>query len=329
MPPQVESVSEVHSPAAPVPDFDVPLLHLQPWIETPGDSASIQLSKCVACGQEFPNIGSLVQHCRENHQTSKQQADEWRLGTHRCPQEGCSFTAWDPDHLRVHVEGHQDAQLLPFPCAHHQCPHMYVQEQHVLEHLCTHEGIPGSEGFSCEHCGHRAKTRQHLDMHMLTHGDKILECEHEGCEFRTAHPNSLQVHMAVQHGDLHLECPQGCGYRTSVQGQLNRHVSGHAKAQEKAKAMKKVRKFPCPHDECNFSTDSKRALKKHDRIHTAPFRCTHEGCKYKTAYKTLLERHIMTHTGERKFPCEVDGCDSKFKTKSHLKRHMKKVHKVM
>ena len=70
---------------------------------------------------------------------------------------------------------------------------------------------------------------------------------------------------------------------------------------------------------CEYSSDRKYDLIRHEGIHTGkkPFKCKH--CEYSSNQKDTLIKHERIHTGEKPFKCK--DCDKSFADRSALVKH--------
>ena len=77
------------------------------------------------------------------------------------------------------------------------------------------------------------------------------------------------------------------------------------------------KRFPCSY--CEYSSDYKQHLIRHERIHNGdkPYKCNY--CAKTFAKGTTLVDHERIHTGEKPFQCKY--CDKSFAQRSALLRH--------
>ena len=83
---------------------------------------------------------------------------------------------------------------------------------------------------------------------------------------------------------------------------------------------------------CSRKFKSKDNLKRHqstehgDGDKRSVFQCTYDNCSKEYLYEKNLKCHIrVDHEGQR-FSCPTDGCNSLFRAKITLKRHIKNAH---
>ena len=86
-----------------------------------------------------------------------------------------------------------------------------------------------------------------------------------------------------------------CDYSTDRKGDLKKHQQTHLPADQLPKIHK------CAHDQCDYCTARKGDLKKHQRTHLPSdlrhkiHKCDHNQCDYCTARKGDLKKHQRTH----------------------------------
>ncbi|WP_252176675.1 hypothetical protein [Endozoicomonas sp. 4G] len=163
------------------------------------------------------------------------------------------------------------------------------------------------------------------------------QCDHEGCNYRTDHRNSLkrhkQTHLPADQRPRKYQCDyEGCNYRSDHRASLKRHKQTHLPADQRP------RKYQCDYEGCNFRSDHRASLKRHKQTHLPAdqrpkvHRCDHEGCNYGTNHTSNLNRHKQTHLPGDQRPerakvhqCDHEGCDYRVERPESLKRH-KKIH---
>ncbi|GAA5915497.1 hypothetical protein JCM5296_003418 [Sporobolomyces johnsonii] len=91
----------------------------------------------------------------------------------------------------------------------------------------------------------------------------------------------------------------------------------------------RVKKFMCTWPGCGKCYTRPTRLEEHQRVHTGerPFACSE--CPSTFARNSHLKAHLRTHSSdsEKKYACGEDGCDKKFWTNQHLKKHVEVAHR--
>ncbi|GAA5888654.1 hypothetical protein JCM6882_009035 [Rhodosporidiobolus microsporus] len=91
----------------------------------------------------------------------------------------------------------------------------------------------------------------------------------------------------------------------------------------------RLKKFMCTWPGCGKCYTRPARLEEHQRVHTGerPFAC--DQCSSTFARDSHLKAHMRTHSTqtEKKYPCKEEGCDKKFWTNQHLKKHIEVVHR--
>ena len=85
------------------------------------------------------------------------------------------------------------------------------------------------------------------------------------------------------------------------------------------------RRYEC--DECEYSTNDKKTLKRHViRKHTGnlPYKCEHSDCNFCAMKPSGLREHMKIHAKRQEHECDM--CDYRTNLKSSLSQHKKKKH---
>lgn len=117
--------------------------------------------------------------------------------------------------------------------------------------------------------------------------------------------------------------------RSSVPCNICGRVFGEAAALRKHQRVvhEKLKDFEC--NECGRKFAEKSNLKKHQQARhgaaTKPHPCP--DCNKVFNFSDGLRRHINNcHLGLRPYKCAVEGCQSAFKQRTHLQKHLQSVH---
>lgn len=169
--------------------------------------------------------------------------------------------------------------------------------------------------FRCDECPKTYKTKSELKKHTFSHTKKQYDCKVCSKKFSTL--ALLTAHMVVHTIDkrkatFDSTCSSMTPWTSSAVTNVQRN-SNRAKTTEKA--------FGC--NECGYKCWSSATLATHIRTQK-PFEC--KECLRKFIAAGNLRQHMLVHTGSRPHSCTE--CHTKFKTRSHLGRHNKNLHKI-
>lgn len=169
--------------------------------------------------------------------------------------------------------------------------------------------------------------------------DNIESCQREAVVRVKKLSDELMAHYSRK--ETVFEC-YVCGYTTSVQRRLRKHLLNHSmtkpstsytdvgclrkvsvkvrklSAEQMAQLSQKTILFECYI--CGHQTTGKGHLRTHLMNHkdNKPFPC--RTCNKVFCNRFYLKVHEVKHTGERKYPCEL--CPMKFLYRSNLRSHL-------
>ncbi|KAK7115696.1 uncharacterized protein [Littorina saxatilis] len=163
--------------------------------------------------------------------------------------------------------------------------------------------------YSCNVCGHIAKSVKFMHNHLQMHSDGKVFYECDQCDFKSRQRHKLLDHQQ-RHSRSRLLCHL-CPATFMDLVSLNRHVTAKHTG---------VQHLKC--DQCDFCACHADDLKEHKLKHTGELLCCNvEGCGYKTPYQRALRVHQKRHFGEKNYKCSM--CNYETVNKSTLARHMK------
>ncbi|XP_051505289.1 zinc finger protein 143a [Myxocyprinus asiaticus] len=198
-------------------------------------------------------------------------------------------------------------------------PQSFVEMQIVLQGQGIRRNTQqtGEKVFQCNYdgCGKLYTTANHLKVHERAHtGDKPYLCELPGCGKKFTTGYGLKSHIRTHTGEKPYCCQEmNCKKSFKTSGDLQKHMRIHTGEKP----------FLCPVPGCGRSFTTSNICKVHVRTHTGekPYHCPELGCDRSFASATNYKNHIRIHTGERPYICTVPGCDKRFTEYSSLYKH--------
>lgn len=292
-----------------------------------------KLFTCKVCTKSFTNSQSLLRHSM-SHTGAK---------PYSCNVCGKNFsqTATLKRHQRLHTftqprrkRGRKPACALDseftgdlFSCP--RCPSRFSTEDQLNDHKLLHTSHP----FPCADCGEAFKRRKDLDLHSLTHQDKMpATCPH--CESQFINQSVLEIHLQrcpTTEDDRSAGRGRGQGRGRST-GQVECDLCGHRCMTQEGLDLHRLSHtgqtpLKCPVKPCRRRFISHSALEEHVLAHfqgtlnksrnRPRFRCP--TCHKEFAYNSTFKVHMRTHTDERPFECST--CGKRFRQLPHLQDH--------
>uniref|UniRef100_A0A8C6SVF6 Zinc finger protein 574 n=1 Tax=Neogobius melanostomus TaxID=47308 RepID=A0A8C6SVF6_9GOBI len=279
-----------------------------------------KLFTCKVCSKSFNNSQSLLRHslC---HTGAK---------PYSC--NICNKSFSQAATLKRHQQLHNvtqaldnDEDLLSCP----RCPSMFSTEEQLNYHKLLHTSHP----FPCSECGESFKRRKDLDLHSLTHQDKMpATCPH--CSSQFINQTVLEIHLQrcpTNEDDRNTGRGRGQGRGRST-GQVECDLCGHRCMTQEGLDLHRLSHtgqtpLKCPVRPCRRRFISHSALEEHVLAHfqgtlhksksRARFRCSI--CHKEFAYNSTFKVHMRTHTDERPFECST--CGKRFRQLPHLQDH--------
>lgn len=149
-------------------------------------------------------------------------------------------------------------------------------------------------------------------------------CDVDGCNYGCDRKDHMKQHKANKHNidAKEFKCPEvGCNYTAGQKGHLNVHLND---------THKKGKMLYCSYADCDYETPSNRAMTSHKKnshkVGVKWYYCDFKNCKERRTTQQNIDRHKLTHTNERKFKCDVDGCNDTFNAAYDLKSHKNRAH---
>ena len=160
--------------------------------------------------------------------------------------------------------------------------------------------------FKCDRCDYTSPYKNVLLHHVRTVHEKgrSFKCQFCGKHFSLG--VDLQLHVTAAHGHVKdLTCPHQCGFVTAHSSSLGRHMREvHLNIKPK-RSRGRAGSRTC--DECSYSTNCIRALRRHrDAMHGPVKHYSCDICQdFYSLYQTEIERHKMSfHDKKLDFKCE-------------------------
>ncbi|KAI8510248.1 transcription coactivator binding [Branchiostoma belcheri] len=271
--------------------------------------------ECGICSTDFQELTDLMQHVHNTH-TNPYYA-------YRCNLCKKSFQ------MHFALYGHMSSHLKKDEKKCEVCNKVFKDKWKLRRHMGVHErnikmntltGTPiaaslaeeaakkqeGSDGYDCEVCGAKLKSKKILKCHLRLHtGEHPYTCGECGATF--VHRNQFDMHMSKMHtGDMPHMC-EICGKQFRIRSILLTHVKKH----------NMERSFKC--DRCPQAFFVRVELERHKRIHTGekPYVCDTCGSRFSTT--SGLYAHQRTHSASREHKCDV--CGKVFSQLHTLKQH--------
>lgn len=143
-----------------------------------------------------------------------------------------------------------------------------------------------------------------------------------GCDFcdkKFSTSSGLVNHKRTHTGEKPFKCEaEGCQWAFAQKSQLTLHFKRRHGEQQNEETVA-TSSVPVVFKQVRGS--------KYIDDPTRKWACDHQGCDKRFRDSSGLKNHKRTHTGEKPFKCEAAGCQRAFATKSQLTSHFKNRHK--
>ncbi|KAI6783910.1 Transcription factor-like protein [Emericellopsis cladophorae] len=254
-----------------------------------------------------------------------------------CPYDGCEKDYTVDKHLKQHIKA-THTQERKHVCPREGCGKSFVTGTRLKRHQAVHEG---AERFRCQDCGQSFRKKDTLAKHVRKEhqGLKGFPCAEKGCDAAFDTKASLRKHVEREHGTARFWChecakqsspdgePRGtgfttelllqnhlkqehqdcmfCEFRSSKQGDLERHVEMH----HSGKTVDDRRTEPCSYPDCDKWFTNRSNRNNHVRT-------VHEGQRFICGGITI---NIGGWSNDQ-------GCGEHFTSKARLEDHVRYVH---
>ena len=129
---------------------------------------------------------------------------------------------------------------------------------------------------SVESCSNSTSS---LARHMCEHNKPKYQCDQ--CDYMCQFESELQTHKIVHRKNPSHKCMKAnCGKWFRRKWDLTLHLQKHASI-----------RHDCDYDSCNFSTDTKKQLKEHQKSHLDDHQHVCVECGKGFKYRSGLKRH--------------------------------------
>ncbi|KAG5668701.1 hypothetical protein PVAND_016630 [Polypedilum vanderplanki] len=276
--------------------------------------------KCNLCPRIFTKSQSLQHHYDLMHDPSNQ------FKCTRCQHGHCRTLRNLNAHLKSHDEEEvknlieKDSKVCP------KCSKAWQTDLQLYHHMLTHR----EKLLECDHCGMKFNMKNTLWRHILTHyKHKRKEKEpsrykKELCQYCSVLVSSfnLKRHIRTNHSDdkFIYKCDfEGCNKSFTEAQNLKDHKNYHLG----------IKPYIC--EFCSKGFERIKSLRRHKVRHTDPQRYKCEICHECFVTRTSLNNHVQRQHHDigndtKPFACDFEGCNSTFKYKNYLQHHIRDVH---
>ncbi|CAK9781448.1 hypothetical protein CC85DRAFT_255565 [Cutaneotrichosporon oleaginosum] len=203
-----------------------------------------------------------------------------------------------------------------FACTFAGCDKAFFKPARLAEHMRTHTG---ERPYVCE-CGQSYRRATHLTAHQRTHkseADKTFVCAREGCGKRFWTATHLARHQTA-HDTAEVHACTQCEESFPKSHLLREHAAAaHMPAGSKP--------WPCTHEGCGRSFDTKQKLRAHEKTHDPTrYTCSHPIHGLNMPSFPVWSA-LQTHIREAHPPtCPHAECEGRpFKNAGLLRQHLR------
>ncbi|KAF8547623.1 hypothetical protein OG21DRAFT_1517181 [Imleria badia] len=279
---------------------------------------------CNSCGKSYLRESHLQAHSRSHLPESEK--------PYVCTESAeCTKRFWTFQHLVIHENSHRGDKS--YICTEVDCDEVFSKHHQLRTHVCEVHSPPGTKPYICSHpgCTKSFPTNRKLRGHMKTHDDKRYTCSHLHClpgpdedpiYFGTW--TALQAHMRNDHPPtcMHPKCN---GRTFASQHNLRAHQKLHEQQEAEAQLYHADR-ADAPEDATDAEGSQPRKRRRGGEL-GRDWKCDFAGCgKDFKSKRALTTHHNVIHLGQRSHVCPHVHCNSAFRYKHLLERHLAKLH---
>ncbi|KAG5669480.1 hypothetical protein PVAND_017367 [Polypedilum vanderplanki] len=286
---------------------------------------SLRFFHCDHCSLKYFNKKKLISHLNLKHQKGKEikyecdfdgkifltRQDLLKHAINHQMKEKCEICGNKVKNLKAHKRVvHSKTDEKNFQCQ--ICDKKFKLNEVLQKHVRTH-----NKQCQCKICGRKFANISELNEHMKYH-DGQFRCKICYKNFTTK--SNLKTHLKIHDHfrEKQFKC-QYCEFSTDNNHYLTKHVLTHDKNREK--------NLKC--NQCDYITDQKEYLKRHVKIHDpnrVKLPCPY--CNFEASSRETFRVHLKIHNPNRIKNSKCSYCKFATDKKSHLKRHITKVHKL-
>ena len=257
---------------------------------------------CTVCQLGFPRKYALDCHNKKIHGLTPRRHVKYSCVT-------CTQVFSSREILQRHVAHAHQGQR--WKCQY--CSKEFIRKPDLNAHVQFHTG---DFRYYCVVCSEGFARKYRLNLHMArVHNPKSLQCDLCGKSFD--YWDTLRNHKEVCGVKVNrFECGV-CHKRLKSRSILREHLTLHDPS----------RATPCQH--CGKMFKTRKHARFHERkVHpSSGERSQCSVCKAVLKSRVYLAKHMALHDVSRHVTCT--HCDKRFKSKDHLKLHMKNMHKLV
>ncbi|CAH1257548.1 ZNF208 [Branchiostoma lanceolatum] len=315
-------------------------------------SSSLGNRLCGICGYIACSRARLVKHIRKHtgekpftcaHCPFKTSLED-TLAKHNKHHESngavkCRYCSYSSDvtrvvtnHEKLHEEETDDTQQSATPPSGSKMNSSLSSSEEAMKKVKPENMFSCQMDYNCELCSYTAHCKKRMDEHMCTHtGFKPYGCDI--CPYRTPLKETLMRHKKHHTGNFAFKC-RFCSYSAKRDFHAKEHEKVHTMKQPQYKIITTPtgsrthvaepgtivkKRYEC--QVCDYTSEDKSRLVKHQRTHTGekPYSC--KFCPYKTALNESLWKHMKHH--KIKAPMQCQKCSYSTTTMQSLLLHSK------